>query len=773
MKHTLITTICLLAIATSYAQTGGVSLYQGAALLGTYKNITEAYAAIPSTITESYAIEISPSHNYQDEVYPIVFTEKTGASSANRINIRLSPTTNSAALVSEDSTQPIIIFDGADWVVIDGVHYPGNMTLGILYDNVIDIKQPLIRFINGATHNHIENIQFYGEYSDLTIDPLVELGTSPAHTEGNSDNLFRYCDFSGNSYGILSSGTPANPNSRNTIFSCYFRAVAGINLQEGTGKTFIEKNYIDVHSAFDTSKIAGITIQDITDTITIARNAITVSALNYGTSNSMAGIEVNSTPLQGAAVMSNNIITIASTNNIRDTSLNTFEDTTALFAGIHLNGSSKMHAGIYHNTIRLAGVNVKNNNSGIGSAAIYKNGDATGGSIDIRNNIFNNERTVKNNNAHHVALAIADISGAIKLDYNIYNTASGAYTWYNGQAYNSIAAYQNAIGNGQEINTNDMVVKFITGTYLAGSMYNKPGIKGVVIPGIINDYAGETRTYPYRGADELTIKCSGTPTKGVASVKSYATVCATDSVYVQLGYSYQQQYIIDYGGRFYQWQSKPLGSTQPFTDVPGAETPYYLLKMKGSTLFRIKDSCLDGSPAVYSDADTFIYEPKPVFSSISARRNGLTYFFSAVGAKDVLEYKWKFGDGDSSSLANPVHTYAEEKSYRVTLKVSNECGDSYASIKTENSTGIDHVEDQNITLYPNPVTGNSFTIYLDRKGQNILYTITDIVGHDMTSGTLPQNGNIELPANTPTGTYILNLKTADGVIRVSRLQVVQ
>lgn len=766
MKHTLITTIFLLAITNVYAQTSGITLYQGTTLFGTYKNITEAYAAIPPTITESYAIEIGPSHNYQDEVYPIVFTEKAGASSTNRINIRLSPTTNSAALVSEDSTQPVIIFDGADWVVIDGVHYPGNLGMGILYDNVIDIKQPLIRFVNGATHNHIENIHFYGEYNDLTIDPLVELGTSPAHTEGNSDNMFRYCNFSGNSYGILSSGTPANPNNRNTIFSCYFRAFAGISLQEGTGKTNIEKNYIDVHSAFDTSKIAGIIIQDISDTTTITHNAITVSALNYGTSNSMAGIEVNSTPAQGSAMMSNNIISIMSRNDIRDTSLNTFEDTIALLAGIHLNANSKMHAGIYHNTITLAGINIKNNHSGIGSAAVCKTGNATGGSIDIRNNIFNNERTARNNNAHHVALAIADISGAITLDYNIYNTASGDYTWYNGQAYNNIIAYQNTIGNGQEVNTTDMVVKFIAGTYLAGSMYNKPKIKGTVIPGITTDYAGEIRTYPYRGADELTIKCSGTPPKGTAAVTSYATTCATDSVYIQLGYSYQQQNNIDYGGRFYQWQSKPLGSTQPFTDIPGAETPYYLLKMKGSTLFRIKDSCLDGSPAIYSNTDTFIYEPKPVVDSITAKRNGLTYFFSAIGAKDVLEYKWKFGDGDSSSLANPVHTYAEDKSYNVTLTVSNECGYGYGFMKTENSTGIMSIESQPIEMYPNPADEK---IFIKIKGEElerlVLYNYQGTVVHiinTIKSDSVKLNTDMLVP-----GLYLLKATSGSKVYSAS------
>jgi PKD repeat protein len=39
------------------------------------------------------------------------------------------------------------------------------------------------------------------------------------------------------------------------------------------------------------------------------------------------------------------------------------------------------------------------------------------------------------------------------------------------------------------------------------------------------------------------------------------------------------------------------------------------------------------------------------------------------------EYYWTFGDGATSSLINPQHTYAVDGNYTVTLIASNECGD--------------------------------------------------------------------------------------------------
>jgi PKD repeat protein len=62
--------------------------------------------------------------------------------------------------------------------------------------------------------------------------------------------------------------------------------------------------------------------------------------------------------------------------------------------------------------------------------------------------------------------------------------------------------------------------------------------------------------------------------------------------------------------------------------------------------------------------------PSPAFTSTT---NGLTAFFANSSA-NATSYAWQFGDGATSSEANPSHTYAEDGTYTVILSATNNCG---------------------------------------------------------------------------------------------------
>jgi PKD repeat protein/sugar lactone lactonase YvrE len=58
---------------------------------------------------------------------------------------------------------------------------------------------------------------------------------------------------------------------------------------------------------------------------------------------------------------------------------------------------------------------------------------------------------------------------------------------------------------------------------------------------------------------------------------------------------------------------------------------------------------------------------------------GNTVQFSDTSTGPPASWQWDFGDGNSSSLRNPLHSFADEGQYRVTLTVSNDSGSDSAS----------------------------------------------------------------------------------------------
>jgi Zn-dependent metalloprotease len=91
-------------------------------------------------------------------------------------------------------------------------------------------------------------------------------------------------------------------------------------------------------------------------------------------------------------------------------------------------------------------------------------------------------------------------------------------------------------------------------------------------------------------------------------------------------------------------------------------------------------------------------------------------------------YKWYFGDGDSSSEVNPTHDYATEDSFTVTLIVTNSAGCECAYITQVRGANVSvrDFQTQNITLYPNPNKG-SFSIKSDLKGE-VQVRMVDVYG---------------------------------------------
>ena len=68
-----------------------------------------------------------------------------------------------------------------------------------------------------------------------------------------------------------------------------------------------------------------------------------------------------------------------------------------------------------------------------------------------------------------------------------------------------------------------------------------------------------------------------------------------------------------------------------------------------------------------------------------------------------MTYKWYFGDGDSSTLKNPVHQYTNANNKSVRLVVKGACNSDDTTIITRDFTGVGNFNASEIfRIYPNP-----------------------------------------------------------------------
>lgn len=85
--------------------------------------------------------------------------------------------------------------------------------------------------------------------------------------------------------------------------------------------------------------------------------------------------------------------------------------------------------------------------------------------------------------------------------------------------------------------------------------------------------------------------------------------------------------------------------------------------------------------ATYSQEVTVVLDPSAGFTSdVTAGCAPLDVQFTNQASDNVTAYSWSFGDGGSSTLPNPTHTFLEPGSYGVTLTVSNAAGSETTSI---------------------------------------------------------------------------------------------
>jgi hypothetical protein len=131
---------------------------------------------------------------------------------------------------------------------------------------------------------------------------------------------------------------------------------------------------------------------------------------------------------------------------------------------------------------------------------------------------------------------------------------------------------------------------------------------------------------------------------------------------------------------------------------------------------------------------------------------------------NATAYRWYFGDGQTDTAANPVHSYSKSGTYGPMLVASDSSGcrdTAYGTISvvaTRVEQPLNSHPGITITIAPNPCRGK-FTI--DMPGEDAAATVVDVYGRSVFSGQIRDRLKVDLQ-HVPAGLYLVWVRNSQG-----------
>ncbi|MBC7381777.1 MAG: T9SS type A sorting domain-containing protein, partial [Bacteroidia bacterium] len=171
-------------------------------------------------------------------------------------------------------------------------------------------------------------------------------------------------------------------------------------------------------------------------------------------------------------------------------------------------------------------------------------------------------------------------------------------------------------------------------------------------------------------------------------------------------------------------------------------------------------------------ADTITINPLPNAGFTTSQSQGIVTFTPQLSG---LTYHWTFGDGDSSKVQSPVHTYASNKFYAVNLQATNANGcsnDSLINVQVK-TVGLQSVlaGKFDMSVYPNPFHGRTLISFNLHEASSVSLEIFDMTGRlikTFVTGESYASGLYEFTFDadqiqTASSMYLVRLKVNDTI----------
>jgi PKD repeat protein len=188
------------------------------------------------------------------------------------------------------------------------------------------------------------------------------------------------------------------------------------------------------------------------------------------------------------------------------------------------------------------------------------------------------------------------------------------------------------------------------------------------------------------------------------------------------------------------------GSLTPYFSN-GGNTDYFIMK------YGYDCACLSAPP------------PAANYTHTITTTGAYTVAFTYTGSAGYDSLRWNFGDGGTSTLATPTHTYAGTGTYTACVTVYTACGSNTYCNTISFSIGVQQPSAGNIQVYPNPTRDE---LIVSGLATSATYRLMNITGATIKQGSIQNNNGISLSECTP-GIYIVELLQSDGTKNVVRV----
>ena len=409
MKKVYFLLLAILFAATTTINAQNVTVNPGA---GSYADLAGAFAAINAG-THTGAITIAIVGNTSEPAAGAILNA-SGSGAASYTSIVISPSGGAARTITGAATAgfPLIDFNGADNVTVDGLNTGSNsLTISNTTVSATSITST-IRFIGGATGNTITNcnVRGSGTMSVATNGAVIFFSTDAVTANGNDNNTISNCNIGPAGANLPTKGILGNGSTGTTAIG-------------NSGIVITNNNIFDYFGVAVTS--SGVAINGGCNAWTITNNRFYQTGTRTWTTGAIhRAIDLNSSTTTSGVqdfTVTGNIIGYASNTQ---TGVYTLTGSTGKFQGIFFSGiSNGTVSNINNNTIAAVSL------TGVTSSGTTTTSPLTGILVSSGNTICNNNTIGSQSSTGSLTLSTTTTTATDV--YGMLNFGSNAWTTTN------------------------------------------------------------------------------------------------------------------------------------------------------------------------------------------------------------------------------------------------------------------------------------------------------------------------------------------------------